>query len=72
MNELNKIVDAAKNVGNIALDVAELAILAHKADDDQRKAAVSYMEAHQEQRGQVKGMYQWNQFYTGVKKRLTV
>lgn len=71
MKELDKFVGALKTVGTVTLDVAELALLARSADDDQRKSAVSYMDAYEEQRGEVKPE-DWKHFYNGVKKRLTV
>ncbi|UMO76358.1 hypothetical protein SEA_TOMAS_211 [Streptomyces phage Tomas] len=73
MNEdLRKIVDAGKFVGSIALDTIELSLLTRKADEDQRESATSYIKAYEEQNGKVKTKEQWQQFYTGVKKRLTV
>lgn len=72
MKELTSLTDKLKTVGSITLDVAELLLLVRKAEEDQRKRAVSYMDAHKEQRGEIKNEDDWRLFYNGVKKRLTV
>ncbi|QGH76466.1 hypothetical protein SEA_DAUBENSKI_195 [Streptomyces phage Daubenski] len=70
--ELDKVVDAAKLGGKVLLDTVELMLLTRSADEPQRKAAVAYMDAYKEQRGEVKTREEWQQFYNGVKKRLVV
>lgn len=72
MNELATFASKLKLVGSITLDVAELTLLVRSASDDQRKSAVSYMDAYKEQRGEIKTEDEWTRFYNGVKKRLTV
>lgn len=61
-----------KNLGVRSLDALELVLIARKSDESQRKAAVEYMKAYQEQNGYLDSNEKWKQFYTGVKKRLTV
>lgn len=72
MKDLEKFTKALKFTGKVSLDVAELVLLTRSADNEQRKTAVSYMDAYKEQNGEIKTPEQWTQFYTGVKKRLTV
>ncbi|AXH66931.1 hypothetical protein SEA_STARPLATINUM_223 [Streptomyces phage StarPlatinum] len=70
--DFKKFVEAGKILGTMVLDVAELVLLARKADTAQRKAAEAYMSAYEEQKGKVKSKEDWTVFYNGVKKRLTV
>lgn len=68
----SNLADTLKKLGNISLDSLELVLLARKADENQRSAATSYMNLYREQNGELDTSEKWKQFYTGVKKRLTV
>lgn len=52
------------------LDALEIILLARKADENQRKAALNYMRNFQEQKGDTDTHEKWLQYYNGVKKRL--